>query len=72
MEQLLYNTHFETFSFILESLEGENAFVLSLDLKVCLDETLCYYDVTIFDRARCSQQLCDFSVLDSFTLPGNS
>ncbi|XP_060567959.1 uncharacterized protein LOC132726631 [Ruditapes philippinarum] len=56
--------------FTLEELDGQNAFILTLATKACLESQLpCYMENTIFNKAIFPKTFCDFDVTDSFGIP---
>ncbi|XP_053400990.1 uncharacterized protein LOC123541000 [Mercenaria mercenaria] len=55
--------------FVLDNLVGENAFVLSLDVKACLESKgACYFEKNVFNRVKFSKRLCEYSVMSSFPI----
>ncbi|XP_053398282.1 uncharacterized protein LOC128556671 [Mercenaria mercenaria] len=56
--------------FILDNLNGQNAFVLSLQVKACLEfNTICYFEKNIFNKVKISKRFCDYSAsISSFPI----
>ena len=58
-------------SFVLENLAGENAFVLSLSTKACLESNgTCLFERNIFNRVKFSKRFCDYSTMLAFPIKG--
>lgn len=59
------------FRYALEDLDGQNAFVLSLTIKVCLESTgTCYFEENVFNKVKVFRRLCQYSTSSSFPITG--
>ncbi|XP_052806223.1 uncharacterized protein LOC128235441 [Mya arenaria] len=55
-------------SFRIEDLEHENAFLVSLSLRLCLEDEECFFETTVFNNMLAPKAFCDYSVTDIYPI----
>ncbi|WAR05124.1 hypothetical protein MAR_020493 [Mya arenaria] len=54
--------------FKIDDLQKENAYLISMQLRLCLEDEHCYFETKLFDNMLAPKMFCNYSISDTFPI----